>query len=102
MDEKPVYEVMKVFDCQWNPGMPDDVKDAFFSFYECGNDVIVPWTIQGERFSTKENPIPGLAEEDSEWALNKKKVDDWLIAHGAEAAKDNDSEGETVLIKHWW
>lgn len=96
-----IYKTMKVFDCQWDPGMPDDVKKAFFSFYECGNDVFVEWTIQDERFSTKENPIPGLADENSEHALNKKKVDAWLIAHGAKPGKI-DHEGETVLIKHWW
>jgi hypothetical protein len=90
--KKPVYRTMKVFDCQWNPGMPDDVKEAFFSFYEVSNDVCVEWTVQGERFE----------DENSEWALNKKKVDAWLIKHGAKPAKDEDSEGETVLIKHWW
>lgn len=100
--KKSTYKMMKVFDCQWDPGMPEDVKEAFFEFYECGNDVYVIWTIQDERFSTKENPIPGLADEDSEWALKKKKVETWLIAHGAEPAKDEHSSGETVLIKHWW
>lgn len=86
------YRLMKVFDCQWDPGMPEDVKEAFFSFYECGNDVWVKWTIQDEIFK----------DENSEWALKKKKVDAWLIKNGAEPAKDENSKGETVLIKHWW
>jgi len=96
------FKTMKVFDCQWDPGMPDDVKEAFFSFYEKENDVIVEWTIHDERFSTKENPDRKLYDEHSEHALNKKKVDAWLIEHGAKPAPNEDSEGETVLIKHWW
>lgn len=102
---KKSFKKMKVFDCQWDPGMPDDVKEAFFSFYRDSNvynDVFVEWTIQDERFSTKEKPDRNLHDENSEHALNKKKVDAWLIEHGAKAAKDDDSEGETVLIKHWW
>lgn len=78
------------------------LSKLFFSFYECSNDVWVEWTIQDERFSTKEKPIRGLEDENSEWAQNKKKVDAWLIENGAKPAKDEDSEGETVLIKHWW
>lgn len=96
------FKVMKVFDCQWGPGMPQDVKDAFFSFYECGNDVFVEWTIADEKFSTAENPVPGLTDENDEWALKKKKVDAWLIENGAEGSPCPDHEGETVLIKHWW
>ena len=95
------YKTMKVFDCQCEE-MPEDVQEAFFSFYECGNDVIVEWTIANEVFSTKEKPIDRGADENSEWALNKKKVDQWLIDNGAKGPKDKHSEGETVLIKHWW
>jgi len=93
--QKPIYKTMKVFDSQWDPGMPKDVKKAFFDHFRdtgTGNDVYVTWAIQDEVFK----------DENSEWALNKKKVDDWLIANGADAAKDDKSEGETVLIKHWW
>ncbi len=89
---KKNYEVMKVFDCQWDPGMPDDVKEAFFSFYECGNDTYVQWSIHDEKFE----------DENSKRALNKKKVDAWLIANGANPPPHDDEEGETVLIKHWW
>jgi len=102
MSEKKSFKKMKVFDCQWDPGMPEDVRKAFFSYYECGNDVYVEWTIHDERFSTKERPDRHLEDENSEHALNKKKVDAWLIEHGANPAKNEDSEGETVLIKHWW
>jgi hypothetical protein len=77
------YKTMKVFDCQWNPGMPQDVQDAFFSFYECGNDVYVSWTIE---------KIPN--EDDVKFA-KEKMVNTWLIENGA-------CEGETVLIQHWW
>jgi hypothetical protein len=84
---------MKVFDCQWDPGMPEDIRQAFFSYYECGNDVYVEWTVHEERFE---------ADDNSEHAVNKKKIDDWLIEHGANPAKNENSEGETVLIKHWW
>jgi hypothetical protein len=98
-----IYRTMKVFDCQWDPGMPEDVKDAFFKIFdEAGNDVYVEYEIANERFSTAEKPIPGLADENSEWALRKKLLDDWLIANGAEGPKSDDSSGETVLIKHWW
>ncbi len=100
--KKKTFKTMKVFDCQWDPGMPEDVKKAFFSFYECGNDVFVTWTVHDERFSTKESPERYLADENSEHAQNKMKVDNWLIQHGANPAKNKGSEGETVLIKHWW
>lgn len=90
--KKPIYKTMKVFDCQWNPGMPEDVKKAFFDISEAGNDVYIAWSIHDEVFD----------DENSEWALNKKKVDAWLIANGANPPPDEDSEGETVLIKHWW
>jgi hypothetical protein len=93
MSEKKAFKTMKVFDCQWDPGMPDDVRKAFFSYYECGNDVYVEWTVHEERFE---------ADDNSEHAVNKKKIDDWLIEHGANPAKNENSEGETVLIKHWW
>ena len=101
--KKPIYRTMKVFDCQWDPGMPDDVKDAFFEIYEhAGTDVFVEHEIANERFSTAENPIAGLADENSEWAQRKILLDKWLIENGAEGPKDDDSSGETVLIKHWW
>ena len=93
MSEKKAFKTMKVFDCQWEPGMPEDIRRAFFSYYECGNDVYVEWTVHEERFE---------ADDNSEHAVNKKKIDDWLIEHGANPAKNENSEGETVLIKHWW
>lgn len=90
---KAAYKVMKVFDCQWDPGMPEDVKKAFFSFYEnVGNECYVSWTINGDR----------LYNDNDEFALNRMKVDVWLISNGAEPAKSADEEGETVLIKYWW
>ena len=77
------FKMMKVFDCQFNPGMPADVKEAFFSFYECGNDVCVLWTIE---------KIPN---EDAVELAKEGMVSNWLIENGA-------CEDETVLIKHWW
>lgn len=86
---------MKVFDCQWNPGMPSDVYDAFRRIFEgTQNDVIVGYTVQDERFEK--------GEEESEWAQDKNKLDAWLIANGAQAAPSDDDSGEDVLIKHWW
>ena len=82
---------MKVFDCQWDPGMPEDVKKAFFSFYECGNDTYVEWIVH-EDDST-------YVEEEN---LSRRLVDAWLIANGAEDRKEGKYNGETVLIKHWW
>jgi len=88
------YKTMKVFDCQWNPGMPDDVKDSFFRIFEDkrSNDVVVEYTIDGENFE----------DEEDEWAKDRRKLDAWLIANGANPPPNKDEEGETVLIKHWW
>lgn len=93
MSTKPIYKTMKVFDCQWNPGMPEDVRAAFFSFYECGNDAYVTWTVQ-----------EGDTEYDSdtESSVNRRLVDKWLIENGAEPRQDGKFNGETVLINHWW
>lgn len=88
---KPIYKTMKVFDCQWDPGMPEDVKEAFFEFYECGNDAYVTWTVQEDSI-----------ESNSEWAAKKSLVDNWLITNGAEPRQEGTYNGETVLIKHWW
>lgn len=89
-EKKQAFKVMKVFDCQYDPGMPDDVKMAFFSFYECGNDTYVEWTVQS------------VAPDADVDRAQRKAIDDWLIDHGALGSRDDDHEGETVLIKHWW
>jgi hypothetical protein len=83
----PIYEMMKVFDCQWNPGMPPDVQKAFFALHEVGNDVYVSYDVDGEQYDADDpdNPVD----------RNRKIVDKWLVENGAE-------DGETVLIKHWW
>jgi hypothetical protein len=98
MDKKPGYKLMKVFDSQWNdPVMPDDVKDGFFRLYRdrhISNDVLVEYSIHDEVYE------PG--DENSQHAEDKNRLDAWLIKNGAEPPPDNDSEGETVLIKHWW
>lgn len=84
----PIYKMMKVFDCQWDPGMPDDVKKAFFDsqFDTCCNDVYVAWDVE-----------LGDSDYDSPDEIQSKRrlVDQWLIDNGA-------NSGETVLIKHWW
>ena len=88
------YKLMKVFNCQWDPGMPDDVKDAFFSFYECGNDVYVTWTVQDDD--------TGYDDNDPR-SVSRRLVDDWLIDNGAVGrTPESPYHGETVLIKHWW
>lgn len=93
--DKPIYKVMKVFDCQWDPGMPQEVKDAFFSLHECGNDVYVDWEVQWDDrnyFTSQED-----------WAVKRRLIDDWLMANGATGrTPESPYHGETVLIKHWW
>lgn len=101
--DKPIYKMMKVFDSQWDPGMPEDVKDAFFDCYRdssVGNDSYVEWTIQKDGCTS---------DSKSEWEgkekliKNHKLVDDWLISNGAESRNESSLyNGETVLIKHWW
>lgn len=77
-----IFEIMKVFDCQ---DMPRDLRREFFRLWDSkGNDVFVEWTL-------------GDSDDDV-----SKRIDEWLIANGAESAKDESSEGETVLIKYWW
>jgi hypothetical protein len=90
-ENKPIYNVMKVFDCQWDPGMPEDVKDAFFKFVretsDAGNDIYINWEIN--------------CDVSDELLSLQKKVDDWLIANGTSPGSEGE-EGETVLIHHWW
>jgi hypothetical protein len=89
------YQTMKVFDCQWDPGMPKDVKKAFFEITETGNDVYVSWTVQADG---------SYSDDDTdEITKNLKLVDNWLIENGAEGRSEQSPyDGETVLIKHWW
>lgn len=77
-----IFKIMKVFDCQ---DMPRDLRREFFRLWDNkGNDVFVDWTL-------------GDSDDDV-----SKQIDEWLIANGAESAKDESSESETVLIKYWW
>ena len=83
------YKMMKVFDCQ---DMPEDIQDAFFklkhNFASPGNDTYLMMQI--------DHCIPeAVIPED-------KIVQEWLVANGALPGKDSDSEGEEVLVKHWW
>jgi len=78
---------MKVFDCQ---DMPQDIRDLFYSFYECGNDVWVSWGIADS------------VDDGSEAAKQRKKIDDWFVANGADPAPDENSSGETILVNYWW
>lgn len=91
------YKVMKVFDCQWDPGMPSDVKRAFFEIANdpvtIGNDVFIEWTVHHDDTGYDDN---------NDWASKRRLVDKWLIENGAEDRKDGKYNGETVLIKHWW
>jgi len=101
--DKPIYQVMKVFDSQWDPGMPEDVKKAFFDCYSdppvC-NDVYVEWTVQKDGCMPDSN---GEWEGKDKLIANHKLVDDWLIANGAEPRSESSPyDGETVLIQHWW
>lgn len=90
----PIYKTMKVFDCQRNPGMPDDVKKAFFDIHRdrcTSNDVCVEWTVE----------TSGINDPGTDYAARYKLVDQWLIDNGA-GAGSADRCGETVIIKHWW
>jgi hypothetical protein len=94
--DKPIYRVMKVFDSQWYPGMPKDVKEAFFDLFRdrcTGNDVYVEWTVHDD--DSEYDP-------DNEWGAKKRLVDNWLIANGAEDRQEGKFNGETIIIKHWW
>lgn len=95
MSEKN-YKKMKVFDCNWDPGMSEDVKNAFFRLFDhvMSNGVFVEYSIHDENFSKK--------DENCQQALDKKLLDSWLVENGAKSPKSEDEEGETVLIKHWW
>ena len=84
---------MKVFDCQ---EMPNNIKTAFFSFYEdpsIQNDVYVSWTVQEDDINYN---------DDNEFAIKRRLIDDYLIENGADQRKDSEYNGETVLINHWW
>lgn len=87
---------MKVFDCQWNPGMPEDVKESFFRIFRercISNDVLVEHSVNDEVFLPE--------DEETEWCQDKKRLNAWLIENGADPGGPGVS-GETVLIKHWW
>lgn len=92
------YKIMKVFDCWSEPGMPDNVRSAFFDLHKdppIGNDVYVEWTVEWD--DTGYN-------SDNEFATKRRLVDQWLIengAHGRDLSQDK-YNGETVIIKHWW
>lgn len=94
--KEKIFKLMKVFDCQWGPGMPEDVKDAFFDLHRdpsVGNDVFVEWTVHEDDADY---------DDDNEWAARRRLVDSWLIANGAKDRLESEYNGETVLIKHWW
>jgi len=91
----PLYKTMKIFDFQ---NMNEDVQNAFLK--DCREsqncDRYVEWIIG--------NSIGDAIDEDdfdpnADWLLNRKIVDAWLIENGAQAAKDDRSEGDTVLIE---
>ena len=91
-----IYKIMKVFDSQWGPGMPENIKEAFFDIYRdrhTGNDVFVKWIVHEDDTEY---------DDDSEWNAKRRLVDSWLIANGAGDRKEGAYNGETVLIKHWW
>lgn len=82
--KKTNYRVMKVFDCQ---DMPPELCRAFLRMWDNkGNDSAVEWTIND------------TVDPDE----LTQQIDEWLIKNGAQAAKDESSSGEEVLIKYWW
>lgn len=94
------FKMMKVFDCQgifMQPGMPDDVKKAFFDterFNESrSNDAYVCWTLGELAYSWKEEDVK--TDEEKQHCRDIRLVDEWLLKHGAD-------DEEEVLIKHWW
>ncbi len=81
------YKMYKVFDCQ---NMPNEILIALREiFREAHNDSCVTYTIA-----------------DSFWEEGTGKnyilLDGWLVMNGADGPPDNQSCGETVLIKYWW
>lgn len=80
-------KLMKVFDCQ---DMPDDLRHQFFEKERGGlgrgNRCYISWYIAANRDPT----------------LTEQAVDEWLVSQGASGPPNEDSEGEHVLIKHWW
>lgn len=85
----PKYKLLKVFNCQQMPG---DIRDIYFEEANDpeshGNDCYIDWYI--------EHPSdPHISE-------NKKIINQWLVDNGADAALDENSSGEKVLIRHWW
>ena len=94
--KKPIYQVMKVFGCQWDPGMPEDVKRSFFRIFDTcpGNDVFVSYEIGDTKISEEDKKC--------QWAQDIIRLDKWLTDNGAKGPIDDHHSGETVLIKHWW
>jgi hypothetical protein len=82
---KPLFDVMKVFDCQ---KMPADIRRIFFDYSEAPNDCYLRVCINDSiRDPDDPNPI--------------EQVWDWLIANGADPGGE-DTAGEEVLVNHWW
>lgn len=77
-----MFKMKKVFDCQ---AMPYNVRDAFFSCFELGNDCYVSIGVSAEYLLEAE-----------EWAKDRLVVLDWLYANGA------DTSDESVIISHCW
>lgn len=71
-----MFNLIKVFDCQ---EMPNDIKKLFFESINSSytNNCYIHWYVK-------------YLEED-----NFTLIDQWFIEHGA-------SEGEKIIIKHWW
>lgn len=95
MSEKTIFKTKKIFDCK---DMPSEVLLAFKDYYT-GNDKYVDWTIWKNQDKTS---LIDLFKAGNKVIIDKFIVDDWLVLHGAEPCKDENSAGETVLIKHWW
>lgn len=95
MNEKPIFKTKKIFDCK---DMPTKVLMAFKEYYT-GNDKYIEWTIWKNQ---NKDALIDLFKTGREVIAYKFIVDDWLVQHGAEPCKNENSAGETVLIKHWW
>jgi hypothetical protein len=83
-----MFKIMKVFDCQ---DMPEDVRAAFFRLFEdqpIYNGYYVKLQLD---FCPSEDKL-----------RDDIIVEKWLAENGAAPASSEDTEGEEVLVKHWW
>jgi hypothetical protein len=92
-----MFKMMKVFECM---DMPDNIRKILFKLTEHigGNDCYVMYTIHNEDFSQLDMNKP----DNIKWVSDKNALDNWFIENGANSAKDENSEGEDIIVSRWW